>query len=153
MGGLVTKMAQSMGFCPNLPKNPYFEPFLWLNHPFLGLATFRKVDSLMKMSNFSFINFSQKLGAQDLRNSVGPLREPTLLNKVLCTSPKKVIEKYWTRIWRKRSLCSMPSFDFQKGNRTLLICMLCFIILQPKVSKKSKHLNDAGLDNCSGRLK
>ena len=38
----------------------------------------------MKMSNFSFINFSQKLGAQDLRNSVGPLREPTLLNKVLC---------------------------------------------------------------------
>ena len=43
---------------PNLPKNPYFEP----NHPFLGLATFTKVDSLMKMSNFSFIKFSQKLG-------------------------------------------------------------------------------------------
>ena len=38
MGGLATKMAQTMGFCPNLPKNPYFEPFLWPNHPFAGLA-------------------------------------------------------------------------------------------------------------------
>ena len=84
MCGLVTKMAQSMGFYPNLPKNPYFEPFLWLNHPFLGLATFRKVDSLIKMSNFSFIKFSQKLGAWDLQNLVEPVREPTLLNKVLC---------------------------------------------------------------------
>ena len=46
----------------NLPKNPYFEPFLLPNHPLLGLATFRKVDSLMKMSNFSFTKFSQKLG-------------------------------------------------------------------------------------------
>ena len=43
-------------------QNPYFEPFLLPNHPFLGLATFRKVDSLMKMCNFSFIKFSQKLG-------------------------------------------------------------------------------------------
>ena len=84
MGGLATIMAQSMGFCPNLPKNPYFEPFLWLNHPFLGLATFRKVDSLIKMSNFSFIKFSQKLGVLDLRNLVELLREPMLLNKVLC---------------------------------------------------------------------
>ena len=61
MGGLVTKMAQSMGFWANLGKNPYFEPLLWLNHPFLGLATFTKVDSLMKMSNLSFIKFSEKL--------------------------------------------------------------------------------------------
>ena len=84
MGGLVTKMAQSMGFWANLGKNPYFEPLLWLNHPFLGLATFRKVDSLIKMSNFSFIKFSQKLGVLDLRNLVELLREPMLLNKVLC---------------------------------------------------------------------
>jgi len=63
MGGLVTKMTQSMGFWANLGKNLYFEPLLWLNHPFLGLAIFRKVDSLMKMSKFSFTNFSQKLGA------------------------------------------------------------------------------------------
>ena len=83
MGSLVTKMAQSMGFWANLGKNPYFEPFLWLNHPFLGLATFRKVDSLMKISNFSIIKFSQKLGVLDLQNLVGALREPTLLNKVL----------------------------------------------------------------------
>ena len=62
MGGLVTKMTQSMGFCANLGKNPYFEPLLWLNHPFLDLATFRKVESLIKMSNFSFIKFSKKLG-------------------------------------------------------------------------------------------
>ena len=48
MGGLVTKMAQSMGFWANLGKNPYFEPFLWLNHPFLGLATFRKYGFLPK---------------------------------------------------------------------------------------------------------
>ena len=46
----------------DLPKNPYFEPFLWPNHPFLGLATFNKVDSLKKMSRFSFIKLSQKLG-------------------------------------------------------------------------------------------
>ena len=84
MGGLVTKMAQSMGCWANLGKNPYFEPFLWLNHPFLGLATFRKVDSLIKMSNFSFIKFSQKLGVLDLQNLVELLREPMLLNKVLC---------------------------------------------------------------------
>ena len=83
MGDLVTKMTQSMGFWENLGKNPYFEPLLWLNHPFLGLATLTKVDSLMKMSNFSFIEFSQKLGATDLQNLVEPLREPTLLNKVL----------------------------------------------------------------------
>ena len=69
----------------NLGKNPYFEPFLWLNHPFLGLATFTKVDSLIKMSNFSFIKFSQKLGVSDLRNLVEPLGEPMLLNKVLCS--------------------------------------------------------------------
>ena len=62
MGGLVTKMAQSMGFWANLSKNPYFEPSLWPNHPFAGLATFNKVDSLIKMSNFPFIKFSQKLG-------------------------------------------------------------------------------------------
>ena len=62
MGGLATRMAQSMDFCPNLPKNPYFEPFLRPNHIFPGLAIFTKVDSLMKMSNFSFIKFSQKLG-------------------------------------------------------------------------------------------
>ena len=49
-------LPQSMG------KNPYFEQLLWLNHPFLGLETFRKVDSLMKMSNSSFIKFSKKLG-------------------------------------------------------------------------------------------
>ena len=85
MGGLATKMAQSMGFLANLGKNPYFEPFLWLNHPFLGLATFTKVDSLIKMSNFSFIDFSQKLGVSDLRNLVEPLGEPMLLNKVVCT--------------------------------------------------------------------
>ena len=52
-GGFVTKMAQSMGYVANLGKNPNFAPLLWPNHPFLGLATFRKVDSLMKMSNFS----------------------------------------------------------------------------------------------------
>ena len=62
MDGLVTKMAQSMGFGANLGKNSYYEPFLWLNHPFLSLETFKKVDSLMKMSNFSFIKFSHKLG-------------------------------------------------------------------------------------------
>ena len=62
MVGLATKMARSMGVWVDLGKNPYFEPFLWLNHPFLGLATFTKVDSLIKMSNFSFIKFSQKLG-------------------------------------------------------------------------------------------
>ena len=84
MGGLATKMAQSMDFCPNLPKNPYFEPFLWLNHPYLGLATFTKVDSFIKMSNFSFIKFSQKLGVSDLQNLVEPLGEPMLLNKVVC---------------------------------------------------------------------
>ena len=28
MGGLATKMAQSMGFGPNFPQNPYFELFL-----------------------------------------------------------------------------------------------------------------------------
>ena len=80
-------MAQSMGFCPNLPKKPYFESFLWPNRQFLGLATFSKVDSLIEMCNFSFIKFSQKLGVWDLRNLVGPLREPTLLNKVLCPGP------------------------------------------------------------------
>ena len=84
MGGSVTKMAQCMGFWAILGKNPYFEPFLWLNHQFLGLATFRKVDSLIRMSNFSFIKFSQKLVSCDLRNLVGPLREPMLLDKVLC---------------------------------------------------------------------
>ena len=84
MDVLVTKMAQSMGFWANLVKNTYFEPFLWLDHPFLGLATFTKVDSLMKMSNFSFIKFSQKLGPYDLWNSVEQPREPTFLNKVLC---------------------------------------------------------------------
>ena len=83
MGGLVTKMAQSMGFWANLGKNPYFEPLLWLNHQFLGLATFTKVDSFIKMSNFSFIKISQKLGVSDLRNLVEPLGELTLLNKVL----------------------------------------------------------------------
>ena len=62
MGGLATKMAQSLVFWANLGKNPYFEPFLWLNNPFLGLARFTKVNSLIKMSNFSFIKFSQKLG-------------------------------------------------------------------------------------------
>ena len=82
MGGLVTKMTQSMGFWANLGKNSYFEPLLWLkpllwlNHPFLGLATFTKVDSLIKMCNFSFIKFSQKLRVPDLQNSVEPLREP-----------------------------------------------------------------------------
>ena len=83
MDGLVTKMAQSMGFWANLGKNPYFEPLVWLNHPFLGLATFRKLDSLIKMSNFSPIKFSQKLGVKDLQNLVGPVQEPMLLNKVL----------------------------------------------------------------------
>ena len=73
MGGLVTKMAQSMGFWANLGKNPYFVPFLWLNHSFLGLAIFTKVDSLIKMCNFSFIKFSQELGVSDLWNLVGPL--------------------------------------------------------------------------------
>ena len=62
MGGLATNMAQSMDFYPNLPKNPYFEAFLLLNNPFLGLATFTKVDSLIKMSHFPFIKFSQKYG-------------------------------------------------------------------------------------------
>ena len=61
MGGLVTKMAQGMRFWANLVKNQYFETFFWLSHPFLGLATFTKVDSLMKMSNLSFIKFSEKL--------------------------------------------------------------------------------------------
>ena len=89
MGCLAAKMAQSMVFCPYLPKNPYFEPFLWLNHLFLGLATFTKVDSLIKMSNFSFIKFSQKLGVSDLRNLVEPLGEPMLLKKVLCKAVKK----------------------------------------------------------------
>ena len=68
-------------FCFNLPQNPYFKPFLQPNDQFLGLATFTKVDSLIKMSHFSFIKFSQKLDPQDLQNS---LREPTFLNKVLC---------------------------------------------------------------------
>ena len=36
------------------------------------------------MCNFSFIKFSQKLGVLDLQNLVGALREPMLLNKVLC---------------------------------------------------------------------
>ena len=63
MDGLATKMAQNMDFYPNLPKNPYFEPCLWPNNPFMGLATFSKVDSLIKMSaQFPFIKFSQKLG-------------------------------------------------------------------------------------------
>ena len=83
MGGLATKMAQSMGFWANFVKKPYFESYLLVNHPFLDLATFTKVDSLMKMCNFSFIKFSQKLGVLDLQNLVGALREPTLLNKVL----------------------------------------------------------------------
>ena len=62
MGGLVTNMAQRMGFLANIGKNPYFEPFFRPNHPFLGLATFIKVDSLIKMSHFPLIKFSQKLG-------------------------------------------------------------------------------------------
>ena len=62
MHGSATKKAQSMGFGANLGKNSYFEPFLWLNQPFLGLATFTKVDPLIKMYNFSFIKFSQILG-------------------------------------------------------------------------------------------
>ena len=77
MGGLVTKMAQTMGFWANLGKNTYFEPFM-------GLARFTKVNSLIKMSNFAFIKFSQKLGVWDLQNLVEPLREPMYLNKVLC---------------------------------------------------------------------
>ena len=83
------KMPQRMGFCPNLPKKPYFETFLWPKHPIPGLTTLRKVDSLIKMSHFPFIKFSQKLGAWDLRNSVEPLREPTLLNKVLYHASEK----------------------------------------------------------------
>ena len=39
---------------------------------------------MIKMCNFSFIKFSQKLGVLDLQNLVGALREPMLLNKVLC---------------------------------------------------------------------
>ena len=62
MGGLVTKMVQSMGFWANLGKNPYFEPLLWPHHAFLGLATFKNFVSLVKISNFPFIKFSQKLG-------------------------------------------------------------------------------------------
>ena len=42
------KMVQSMGFWANLGKNPYFEPFFWLNHQFLGLAIFTKFDSFLK---------------------------------------------------------------------------------------------------------
>ena len=66
MGGLATKVVQSMGFCPNLPKNPYFEQFLWPNWAFLGLATFRNFVSQVKISNFPFIKFSQKLGPYSL---------------------------------------------------------------------------------------
>ena len=80
-----------MGLWANLGKNPYFEPFLLPNHPFLGLATFTKVDCLMKMCNFSSIKFSQKLGVQDLQNLVGPLREPTLQNKVLCKDEQNYV--------------------------------------------------------------
>ena len=70
-------------FWVNLGKNPYFESFMWPNHPFVGLATFTKVDSLIKMSHFDFIKFLQKLGPWYLQNSVEPLREPKLLNEVL----------------------------------------------------------------------
>ena len=62
MGGLVTKMAESMGFWANLGKNPYFELFLWPNDPFPGLVTFTKVDSLIKMNHFPFVKFLEKLG-------------------------------------------------------------------------------------------
>ena len=111
MGSLVTKMTQSMGFWANLGKNPYFEPLLWLNHPFLGLATFRKVDSWMKMSNFSFVKFSQKLGGQDLRNSVGPLREPTLLNKVLCINEKYIPTLFLIQIGHQGNAVQMSRFQ------------------------------------------
>ena len=83
MPGSATKVAQRMGFWANLGKNPYFEQFLWPNRAFLGLATFRNFGSQVKISNFPFIKFSQKLGPQDLRNLVQTLREPTFLNKVL----------------------------------------------------------------------
>ena len=77
MGGLAIKMAQNMGFLP------------WA-----------KVDSLIKTSHFTFIKFSQKLSAQDLRNSVEPLREPTLLSKVLCLgrNPEQVETGEWAVI-------------------------------------------------------
>ena len=61
MPGWATKIAQIMGFWANLDKNPYFEQLLWPNGAFLGLATFRNFVSLVKMSNFPFIKFSQKL--------------------------------------------------------------------------------------------
>ena len=70
MGGLVTKMAQSMSFLANLGKNLYFEPFLWPKHPFAGLATFIKLNSWIKTSHFTFIKFSQKLSPKDLQNSL-----------------------------------------------------------------------------------
>ena len=70
MPGWATKIAQSMGFWANLGKNPYFEQFLWPNRAFLGLATFRNFGSLVKISNFPFIQFSQKVGPKDLRNLV-----------------------------------------------------------------------------------
>ena len=54
MGGLAVKMVQSMDFWANLGKNPYFESFLWPNHPFLGLTTFTKVNTLTKNEQHFF---------------------------------------------------------------------------------------------------
>ena len=137
IGGLVTKMAQSMGFWANLGKNPYFEPFLWLNYPFLGLATFTKVDSMIKMSKLSFIKFSLKLGAQDLRTLVEPLRELTLLNKALWSGNVGCIEKerlclssLWTfELVSDSAVCSyggIVQWGLTKQNSllTLIRCMI-----------------------------
>ena len=84
MPGWAKKNAQSMCFWANLGKTPYFEQFLWPNGAFLGLATFKNFVSLVKISNFPFIKFSQKLGPYDLRSLIYTLREPTFINKVLC---------------------------------------------------------------------
>ena len=46
----------------------------------------------MKMSNFSFIKFSQKLGPSDLGNLVEPLRELILLSKVLWGVPNMCLD-------------------------------------------------------------
>ena len=61
MGGLATKMARSMGFAQICPKKHTLSHFL-TKPPISGLSNIYKNYSLIKMSHFTFIKFSQKSG-------------------------------------------------------------------------------------------
>ena len=73
MGGLATKVAQSMGFCPNLPKNPYFESFV-TKPPICGLSNIYKSWFFDKNEPFSFYKVFTEIGSLGFVNLVEPLR-------------------------------------------------------------------------------